>query len=590
MGTLFNVGNQSISLVLLFNVRLLGISIAAQISNSMGQHRWQATGSEGIWVLGLWGAALLLFGMQLGHLPLRDWDEGIVGQVAREIARAPLAAGIWLHPIDITGTPYFNKPPLMHWLVALSYTIGGINEWTTRLPGALLTACSVPLLYGVGREIFFQRLPAILAALVYLTWLPVVRLGRLAMLDGAVLCFFLLLLVCLLRSRRNLRWGLGVGLSLGLICLTKGILGLLLGAIALLFLAWDTPRLLTSGYLWSGILVGSAPVLAWYGAQWQQYGQAFLTAHFLSQSLERVWQNVDRHGGEPWFYLLDIVKYGVPWLLFLPPALHFTWENRTLSWAKLLLLWAGVYFVAISLMGTKLPWYGLPLYPALALMIGGYVASIWSWTLTDRKLVCSLRQARIWLAILLFLAVVAGAGAGYFGLKPSPEPDLQLVGAALALTLTTAGVLVGRRNCQFMPILLWGTYITLLLLMMSDHWLWELAETYPAKPVGAMIQQNTPRYQSIYASHRNVAARPSLNFYSDRPVFAVSAPMLQQHWQADALPYLLVDAATLAGLPTDAIHQINVLGEAEGLMLITRQSLPPDGKTQRSQINKPHAK
>lgn len=551
----------------------------------MSQRRWSVDPPGWIWIGGLWAAALLLFGMQLGNLPLRDWDEGIVGQIAREIWRAPRDSLIWLHPIDITGTPYFNKPPLMHWLVALSYAIGGVNEWTTRLPGAGLTASSVPLLYAVGREIFFQQRPAILAALIYLTWLPVVRLGRLAMLDGAVLCFFLLLLLCLLRSRRNLRWGIGVGISLGLICLTKGILGLLLGAIALLFLAWDTPRLLTSGYLWSGILIGSAPVLAWYGAQWQYYGQAFLKAHFLAQSFDRVWQPVDQNRGEPWFYLLDIVKYSGPWLLFLPSALRFTWESRTLSWARLLLLWGGIYFGVISLMGTKLPWYGLPLYPCLALMMGSYLASIWSWTLTDRKLLAALRQTRLWCTLLLGLALVAAAGTGYLALKSAP--DLLWVGAALTLTLMTAGILIGRRDCQFLPILLWGNYITLLLLMMSNHWLWELAETYAAPPVGAMIQHHTPFRQSIYAAHRGVSARPSLNFYSDRPVFAVSATTLQQHWQAvDAQPYLLVDAKTLASLPKDAKHQVKVLGQAEGLMLITRSpSTAP-----RSQTPKPHAK
>lgn len=537
----------------------------------MSQRRW-VSGLGWRWALGLWLAALVLFGVKLGAVPLRDWDEGIVAQVAREIWRTPFASATWLHPIDITGTPYFNKPPLMHWLVALSYTIGGVSEWTTRLPGAFLTAGSVPLLYGVGREIFRQQRPAILTALVYLTWLPVVRLGRLAMLDGAVLCFFLLLLLCLLRSRRNLRWGLGVGVSLGLICLTKGVLGLLLGAIALGFLAWDTPRLLTSGYLWSGIVIGSAPVLAWYVAQWQYYGQAFLTAHFLAQSFDRVWQNVDRNQGEPWFYLLDIVKYSGSWLLFLPPAMRFTWASRSLSWARLLLLWGGGYGVAISLMSTKLPWYGLPLYPALALMVGSYLASIWSWTLTDRCLTCSISQTRIWCGLLLLLAIAAGGGTAYFALKS--QADLILVAAALALTLMTAGILVGRRDGQFVPILLWGTYITLLLLMMSEHWLWELAETYPAKPVGIMIQQHTVLHQSVYASHRQVAARPSLNFYSDRPVFAVSAPTLRGHWQTDHQPFLLVDAETLAGLPTDAAHQVQVLGRAEGLILITRQPAP----------------
>ena len=228
--------------------------------------------------------------------------------------------------------------------------------------------------------------------------------------------------------------------------------------------------------------------------------------------------------------------------------------------------------VAISLMSTKLPWYGLPLYPALALMVGSYLASIWSWTLTDRCLTCSISQTRIWCGLLLLLAIAAGGGTAYFALKS--QADLILVAAALALTLMTAGILVGRRDGQFVPILLWGTYITLLLLMMSEHWLWELAETYPAKPVGMMIQQHTVLHQSVYASHRHVAARPSLNFYSDRPVFAVSAPTLRGHWQTDSQPFLLVDAETLAGLPTDATHQVRVLGRAEGLILITRQPAP----------------
>ncbi|NJL22484.1 MAG: phospholipid carrier-dependent glycosyltransferase, partial [Leptolyngbyaceae cyanobacterium SM1_3_5] len=107
-------------------------------------------------------------------LPLRDWDEGLVAQVAREIARS---TDSWLFP-SIAGQPYLNKPPLVHVLIANAFHLGGVNEWTARLPGAILTAFSVPLLYGLGRELFHRRTPAAFAALVYLTWLPVVRQGR----------------------------------------------------------------------------------------------------------------------------------------------------------------------------------------------------------------------------------------------------------------------------------------------------------------------------------------------------------------------------------------------------------------------------
>jgi 4-amino-4-deoxy-L-arabinose transferase-like glycosyltransferase len=140
---------------------------------------------EAKWLLGLFVAALILWGVSLGNLPLRDWDEGYYAIVAREIYRT----GNWLYP-TLQGEPYLLKPPLMDWLIALSYKLWGVREFTTRLPGAFFSACGVPLLYLVGREVFLQRLPAVFAACVYLTLLPVVRHGRLAMLDGMVVSFF----------------------------------------------------------------------------------------------------------------------------------------------------------------------------------------------------------------------------------------------------------------------------------------------------------------------------------------------------------------------------------------------------------------
>ena len=317
--------------------------------------RW----TDALWVLGLSIAALVLFLVGLGDVPLRDWDEGIVAQVAREIWRSQTGQSsdslTWLYP-TIGGAPYLNKPTLVHWLIAQCYAIGGVNEWMTRLPGALLSALSVPLLYGIGREIFSRRTPAIFAALIYLTLLPVVRHGRLAMLDGALVCFFLVMVYCLLRSRRDLRWGLGIGIGFGLACLTKGIVGILLGAIALTFLLWDTPRLLSSGYLWAGMVLGSAPVAAWYWAQWQRYGSLFIGANLINQSFSRVWNPVEGNQGAIWYYLVELLKYTLPWLVFFPQAFKLAWENRNWSWAKLVLVWSGIYLVVISIMSTKLPW------------------------------------------------------------------------------------------------------------------------------------------------------------------------------------------------------------------------------------------
>jgi 4-amino-4-deoxy-L-arabinose transferase-like glycosyltransferase len=435
----------------------------------------------------------------------------------------------------------------MHWFVALSYRLGGVNEFTSRLPGALLTATSVPLLYWIGREIFFQRTAAILGALVYLTMLPVVRQGRLAMLDGAVLCFFLFMMFCLLRSRRDLRWGLGVGFGFGLICLTKGVLGIVLAAIAVAFIAWDTPRLLTSIYLWTGVGLGCLPMALWYGAQVQHYGQAFLQTHFFSQSLNRVAESVSNNRGEPWFYLWEIVKFGVPWLLFLPSGFCHVWENRTLSWAKLVMLWLGMYFGVISVMQTKLPWYAMPLYPALALVVGVQLNRMWEPPIATLQPFRPISKARIWVTAFAGLAIVAWLGSFYYGFWQRSQPDLQLIFSTLALTLTVTAILIARQDSQFIAVLIWGTYLTLMLLMMSSHWIWELEEAYPVKPVATLIKKAVPKGKVIYTSF--LYHRPSLNFYSERVVIPAPNQAWKSHWNTMVKPYVLLERSELEQIP-----------------------------------------
>ncbi len=452
---------------------------------------------EGLWILGLLLAALLLFVINLDSVPLVDWE----GTVAREMSSAPLTSWSWLYP-TVSGKPYLEEPPLLHVLIAGAYKIAGVNKWTTRLPGAILSALSVPLLYKIGREIFPSRLSAIFSCLIYLTLSPVVCHGRLAMVDGTALCFVMLMMWSVLRSRRDLRWAFGVGLGLGLICLTKGLLlGLILGAIAVFFLGWDTPRLLTSFYWWSGVLLGIAPALTWYALGVMQLGQAFITAGILNQSLHHLWEAVGGHSNPPWYYFLEILKFSAPWLLFFPYGLRLAWENCHWGWAKLVLVWTGVYFVAISVMLTKLPGYVLPVYPALALAGGAHLAEVWNWP--SRK-----SFPRIWSFGLSVLALLSITSSVYFGIRDASYQSMAVIFASVALTMIVAAVLVARRDLQFILILFWGMYVSLLLFMNSPYWNWQMKEAYPVESVATFLKYGTPQAQQIYTSFPQ--ARPSV--------------------------------------------------------------------------------
>jgi 4-amino-4-deoxy-L-arabinose transferase-like glycosyltransferase len=500
-----------------------------------------------LWLIGFLLAAFVLWGISLGNVPLRDWDEGTRALVAREIYRT----GHWLYP-TLGGEPYLLKPPLMDWLIALSYQWGGGVEWSTRFPGAFLSACGVPLLYLLGREVFRQRLPAIFTASVYLTLLPVVRHGRLAMLDGTVISFFVLLLLCLLKSRQDRRWAVGVGLSLGLIILTKGLLVVPLGAIAGVFLILDGQlSLLASPYLWIGIFLGCMPVVAWYVAQWQHYGTIFLQTHFQSQGWERLSQTVENHSGPPWYYLLELLKYTWPWLLFWPGGLYLAWQKRRNSWGCLVLIGTLMYLGVISVMRTKLPWYIMPMYPFFALAVGAQLAHFWQE---------SQHYPRYLTVILSILAVVGIGGCVYF-IVADPQPVLIIMGIVVALTMGIAAWQIQHNNRQFILVLLVGMYLTLGLLMTSQSWLWELNEAFPVKPVAALIREKTPPGSVIYTSFGY--RRPSLNFYSDRQVIPADTAMLLQLWQAQ--PYLLLDQSILESLPLpDRVS----LGTSEGFTLV----------------------
>ncbi len=506
---------------------------------------------EAQWLLSFFVAALFLWGIFLGNVPLRDWDEGTRALIAREIYRT----GNWLYP-TLQGEPYLLKPPLMDWLIALSYKLWGVQEFTTRLPGAFFSACGVPLLYLVGREVFLERLPAVFAASVYLTLLPVVRHGRLAMLDGMVNSFFLLLLLCLLKSRQDRRWAVGVGLCLGLISFTKGLLVVPLGAIALIFLLADKQlALLRSPYLWIGIILGNAPMVAWYAAQWQHYGASFLQVHFQSQGLERISQSVEGHGNPPWYYLLELLKYTWPWLLFWPGGLYLAWQKRHTSWGCLVLIGTIGYLGTISLMTTKLPWYIMPLYPFFTLAVAACVTDLWK---------NSKPYPRILTGVLGFLAVAGVGGCVYFILA-DPQPVLIIMGVVVALTMSLAAWRLKQNNPRFIPILLVGMYLTLGLLMMSKSWLWELNEVFPVKPVAALIREHTAPGAVVYMSFGY--GRPSLDFYSDRRVIPADAATLQKLWSTQ--PYLLLDKSTFAALQ---LPNSVSLGTAEGFTLVAPKS------------------
>jgi 4-amino-4-deoxy-L-arabinose transferase-like glycosyltransferase len=99
-----------------------------------------------------------------------------------------LRTGNWLIPV-IHGTPYFLKPPLMNWLIALSGNLfGTINEWTSRLPSVLamfMTAISIYALTGK----WLRREGRLCAAVATLSMTGLIKKGVSAEIDSIFIFF-----------------------------------------------------------------------------------------------------------------------------------------------------------------------------------------------------------------------------------------------------------------------------------------------------------------------------------------------------------------------------------------------------------------
>ena len=78
-----------------------------------------------LWLV--WVAALGFVLTALGGYGILDNNEGLYAEIPREM----LASHDWRHWVipHLNGLPYMEKPPLLYWLTALSFSLFGITEW-----------------------------------------------------------------------------------------------------------------------------------------------------------------------------------------------------------------------------------------------------------------------------------------------------------------------------------------------------------------------------------------------------------------------------------------------------------------------------
>src|SRR5713226_859798 len=91
-------------------------------------------------------AAFYLYG--LGAVPLVGPDEPRYAQVAREM----LARHDLITP-TLGGLPWFEKPPLLYWMMMASYRIFGVSEFSARLGPAICSLLTALFVYWIAASV-----------------------------------------------------------------------------------------------------------------------------------------------------------------------------------------------------------------------------------------------------------------------------------------------------------------------------------------------------------------------------------------------------------------------------------------------------
>jgi len=85
-------------------------------------------------LLALLASGVLGIGAHSGSL--RDWDEAMYAEIAREYHDG----GDWLSP-RWNGEPWYDKPPLGMWLTALAYRLFGVGASHGRVASSRSGSC-----------------------------------------------------------------------------------------------------------------------------------------------------------------------------------------------------------------------------------------------------------------------------------------------------------------------------------------------------------------------------------------------------------------------------------------------------------------
>ena len=344
-------------------------------------------------VLLVWAAIYL---PALGSLEIK-------GEEGRRILPAVqmIETGDYIVP-KVGSEPYLRKPPLINWLVAVSFKIfGQRNEWTARLP-SVLCVLAVALVFITVARVSLGATGSTVAALIWLTSFGMIEKGRLIEIEALYVSLFAIAFVCWLswwEEERSL-WLTWIvpWIFLGLGWLAKGPTHLFFFYAIVIAVLWRSRELRT---IWNvphliGLIIMISIFAAWAIPLVKMTRGGHVAQVWTRQFSGRLAGVGFNFGG----WVLNIPRslgYFLPWLFFVPllAGTSFRADGKTdiadvgrdrrsrlqraarrrIDVARGLVWGIAIPLIIVDLIPGSLPRYTMPLLAPFAWLLGSILTA-----------------------------------------------------------------------------------------------------------------------------------------------------------------------------------------------------------------------
>lgn len=427
-----------------------------------------------LFVLVIAVAAIVLF-YRLGDPALKNWDEAIYAEVAKEIVQSRDYLTLhWQH------ADWFEKPPLTFWVIAGLFRLFGVNEFWARAVSALAGVGVVAVIYTIGK-LQGGPISGLIAALILLTTFQFVQMSRLVNTDVLLIFFVYLAILGYLRVRNDdRRWWYVVSVSCAAAFMVKSFASLFAPAAIAFALVVDgqVNETLKARHFWFSIPAGIALILPWHATMIYLHGSAFVDEYFYYHVWSRTVTALEGHSAPYWFYFNEIWLKTHPWWVIVPFAVVFqVWQVKRGRFSAVLLALIVLVFGFYTLAKTKSTSYILPVYPALALLS----SDLFTWLWDRRRL--GIRVAIVLLCACFVYMAIGKIRPYYVRIEEQDEAVKELASLAAAQGSQKA-LIVYSRTGEFDP---------------------QSALFYSNKPVIQATGLNTAHQTTLYHNNKPLA-------------------------------------------------------------------------------------